>query len=166
MKTAQSPAQPEKQSAAQQDIFSPGVTDGFVVRIRALSPDTEPRWGKMNVAQMLAHCSVVYEMVYEDRHRRPGCLFRWLLRRFLKPQLLSAKPFPRNAPTSSPFKVAPAQYFERERDRLIAFLERTRDLGGEAFEGRDNFSFGPMTRGEWSRYFEKHLDHHLTQFGV
>lgn len=142
------------------------MTDGFVARIRALGPDAEPRWGKMNVAQMLAHCSVVYEMVYEERHRRPRRVFRWLLRRFLMPQLLSEKPFPRNAPTSPAFNVAPAQDFERERDRLIAFLERTRDLGGEAFEGRDNFSFGSMTRGEWSWYFEKHLDHHLTQFGV
>jgi hypothetical protein len=150
----------------QHDIFSPGVTEGFVARIRALTPDAEPRWGKMNVAQMLAHCSVVYEMIYEDRHRRPGPVVRWLLRLFLKPQLLSEKPFPRNAPTAPAFKVSPSQDFEGERDRLIAYLERTRDLGGDAFEGRDNFSFGPMTRGEWSRLFEKHLDHHLTQFGV
>lgn len=148
------------------DVFDAEVTAGLITRIRALRAEAQPVWGRMNVAQMLAHCSVAYEMVYENKHRRSGPILRWILRTFVKPGLVSGKPFPRNAPTTPAFKVPADKDFEAERDRLIAYLEQTLALGGAAFEGRDNASFGPMTRKEWSGLFHKHLDHHLTQFGV
>ena len=34
------------------------------------------------------------------------------------------------------------------------------------FEGKESNSFGPLTKGEWNNMFYKHLDHHLSQFGV
>ena len=40
------------------------------------------------------------------------------------------------------------------------------DDGEQNFEGRKSHSFGPLTTAEWNVMFYKHLDHHLTQFGV
>jgi hypothetical protein len=157
---------PLASSFEMKDIFDPSVTEGLIHRIRALTPDTRPEWGKMNVAQMLAHCSVAYEMVYEDRHPRPNPVLRILLKTFVKRGVVNEKPYPRNSPTAPAFKVSQEQDFERERDRLIAYLERTRDLGPDHFDGRESLSFGPLSRQEWNNLFYKHLDHHLTQFGV
>lgn len=47
------------------NIFAKDVSDDVIARINKLTPDSERQWGKMDVAQMLAHCCVSYEMVYE-----------------------------------------------------------------------------------------------------
>jgi hypothetical protein len=39
-------------------------------------------------------------------------------------------------------------------------------LGENHFDGRVSMIFGPMTTTEWNNLFYKHIDHHLTQFGV
>lgn len=54
------------------NIFSQIETDKLVGRINKLNPDSTPAWGKMNVAQMLAHCNVAYEMTYENIHPKPN----------------------------------------------------------------------------------------------
>ena len=54
------------------NIFDPTVTDEIITRINQLKPDSQPLWGKMSVAQMLAHCNVTYETVYEDKHKKPN----------------------------------------------------------------------------------------------
>ena len=40
------------------NIFEKSVTDEVIARIEKLSPETQPQWGKMGVAQMFAHLSV------------------------------------------------------------------------------------------------------------
>jgi hypothetical protein len=148
------------------DVFAADVTEEQIRRILALNPQTRPLWGKMDVAQMLAHLNVSYEMVYEDKHKRPGYLLRLILRAFVKPSVVGAKPYRKGAPTAPAFRITDARDFERERERLIAHLRRTQALGGDHFDGRESHSFGPLTRTEWNNLFYKHLDHHLTQFGV
>jgi len=40
----------------------------------------------MNVAQMLAHLNVTYEMVYEDdKHPKPKGIKAWMLKKIVKP---------------------------------------------------------------------------------
>jgi hypothetical protein len=148
------------------DIFDPRIAGDVTDRIRALGPDTRPAWGKMNVGQMLAHCCVPYEMVYEDKHPKAGPVTRFLLRTFVKPGVVGEKPYRRNTPTAPAFKITEERDFVRERDRLIQYVERTAELGRAQFEGRESPSFGPLTGAEWNTLFYKHLDHHLTQFGV
>ena len=148
------------------DIFDAAVTEEQIARIQALGPDTRPLWGKMDAAQMLAHLSVSYEMVFENKHRRPGPLLRLILRAFVKKGVVGEKPYPRSAPTAPAFRITDPRDFEGERDRLIQYLRRTQELGGEHFHGKESHSFGPLTRTEWNNLFYKHLDHHLTQFGV
>ncbi len=148
------------------DIFDPAVTAEQVARIRALEPDTRPEWGKMDVAQMLAHCCVPYEMVYEDIHPKPNALVRLVLKLLVKRGVVGPKPYPRNSPTAPAFRITEPRDFERERERLIGYLERTRDRGRASFDGLESLSFGPLTAEEWNVLFYKHLDHHLTQFGV
>lgn len=148
------------------DVFDPQVAHEVTERIRALTPETRPAWGKMNVGQMLAHCCVAYEMALEDKHPKAGPVARFFLRTFVKPGVVGEKPYRKNLPTAPAFRIVDQRDFQRERDRLIAYVERTADLGGDHFEGLESPSFGPMTRLEWNNLFYKHIDHHLTQFGV
>ena len=148
------------------DVFDPAVTEELVRRVEALRPDAAPQWGRMTVSQMLAHCCVPYEMVYEDIHKRPNAFMRLLLKTFVKKGVVGEKPYPKNSPTAPAFRIRDARDFGHERDRLIAYLRRTVELGGDHFDGLPSLSFGPLTRSEWSTLFYKHLDHHLTQFAV
>ena len=71
-------------SFGMKNIFDPKTTNELFERIDMLGAETSPVWGKMNVAQMLAHCSVAYEMVYTDKHKAPNALMKLILKLFVK----------------------------------------------------------------------------------
>lgn len=148
------------------NIFSPSVTDEVISRIEALSLDTKPKWGKMSVDQMLAHCNVAYEMAFTEKHPKPNALMRFMLKTFVKKGVVNETPYPKNSRTAPAFIITDARNFKEEKERLIAFLKKCSDLGESYFEGKESPSFGNMTAQEWNNLFYKHLDHHLTQFGV
>ena len=56
--------------------------------------------------------------------------------------------------------------FEHERQRLIDYLDKTHELGAVHYDGKVNQGFGALSLQQWNTLFSKHLDHHLTQFGV
>jgi hypothetical protein len=45
-------------------------------------------------------------------------------------------------------------------------MKKTQGLGEAHFDGKDSHSFGNLSKSQWNTMFYKHLDHHLTQFGV
>lgn len=148
------------------NLFNKQDVDEMIDRINQLTPETQPQWGKMNVAQMLAHCNVAYEMVYTDKHPRPNAFTRFMLKLFVKNAVVGPKPYPKNGRTAPQFVIADERDFETEKNRLIDHLNKTNDLGEAHFDGKASHSFGKMNKDEWNVSFSKHLDHHLTQFGV
>ena len=148
------------------NVFNPPDLAELTARIERLKSDTTPQWGKMNVGQMLAHCNVSYEMAFEHKHPRPNPLVRFLLKLFVKNQVVGPKPYPRNGRTAPAFVVADQRDFEHEKQRLLGYLHQTQQLGEAHFAGRESHSFGPLSASEWNTMFYKHLDHHLNQFGV
>ncbi len=149
-----------------ESIFTKPVADKVINRIEKLTPATTPQWGKMNVAQMLAHCNVTYELVYEDKHPKPGFFMKIILKTFVKKLVTNETPYKRNSPTSPAFKIVDERVFATEKQRLIEHIDKTQKLGEQHFDGKESISFGKMTKDEWNVMFHKHLDHHLTQFGV
>lgn len=148
------------------NIFSKDVAESVIARIDALTASTQPQWGKMQVAQMLAHCCVTYEMVYTDKHKKPGAAAQFLLKLFVKPAVVGNKPYKRNSPTAPAFVVNDTRDFEVERKRLVDYIRRVQADGEAFFDGRASNSFGKLSADEWNVMFYKHIDHHLTQFGV
>ncbi len=146
--------------------FSPDTVRGNLARLDQLRPETKPQWGKMNAAQMLAHLNVSYDMETGDLPVTNNFLMRFFLKAFVKQGVVGPKPYPRNSRTAPQFVIADERDFEEEKARLIAHLHRVANAGGAAYAGKENVSFGPMTEEEWSVMYQKHLDHHLTQFGV
>lgn len=148
------------------NIFDVTVVNQLVERINQLNPSTQPVWGKMNVAQMLAHCNVTYELAYENIHPRPNVFMRFVLKAFVKNIVVGEKPYGKSIQTAPVFMVSSEKDFTNEKARLLAYLEKTQQLGAKYFEGRENHGFGKLTVAEWNNMFYKHLDHHLKQFGV
>lgn len=148
------------------NIFTPETTTELVERINQLTPETRPLWGTMSVSQMLAHCNVAYELAFEDKHPKAGAIKKFILRTFVKNTVVNEKPYKKGSPTSPEFKVADDKNFEAEKNRLIHHIQKTEQLGENYFEGKESNSFGRLTKQEWNNMFYKHLEHHLSQFGV
>jgi hypothetical protein len=149
------------------NIFDKAVTDEIIERIQKLQPTSKPEWGKMSADQMLAHCNVTYEYIYEPgKHKKPGALFKFMMKLFVKNAIVNEKPYKKNGPTGPDFKVTATKNFEEEKSRLIDYILQTQALGAEHFDGKESHGFGALNKKEWNNMFYKHLDHHLRQFGV
>ncbi|MEN4760961.1 MULTISPECIES: DUF1569 domain-containing protein [unclassified Chryseobacterium] len=150
-----------------ENVFDAKDAQNYIDRINKLVEDTHGLWGKMTVDQMLAHCCITYEMVYEpEKHKKPGAIAKFILKRFVKPKVVGEKAYPRDSPTSPQFLVQGRKNFDDEKKRLIGFIQKTQQLGASAFDGKESFSFGKLNSKEWNNMFAKHLNHHLSQFGV
>lgn len=148
------------------NIFDQSVTAEIIERINKLTPDTQHLWGKMSVDQMLAHCNVTYEMVYDNIHPKPNFLMRFILKTFVKGNIINEKAYAQNLPTAPQFLIKGDKDFEKEKKRLIDYITKTQQLGEDYFDGKESHSFGTLTKSEWNNMFYKHLNHHLSQFGV
>ena len=148
------------------NIFKAEVTNEVIERINKLEPITRPQWGKMSADQMLAHCNVTYEMAFEDKHKKPNGFTKLMLKLFVKNTVVGEKPYKKNSRTAPQFLIVDARNFEAEKKRLIDYLQKAQNLGEAHFDGMESHSFGKLTKWEWNNMFYKHLDHHLTQFGV
>jgi hypothetical protein len=146
------------------NLFEPGTVQEVMTRIEQLRPQSQRQWGKMDAAQMMAHCSAALDMASGRLVAR-----RMLLGRIVGPRvrhvLTDDTPFPRNSPSAKELKVGSCD-FQREYERLTRCVHQFHE-GGEAECTRHPHPFfGPITPLEWSTGMYKHLDHHLKQFGV
>ena len=85
---------------------------------------------------------------------------------FAKTMVVDDKPYKRSGMTAPTFVVKEEKDFEKEKLRLIDYVIRIQSLRGAHFDGKESLSFGRLSTREWNNMFYKHLDHHLTQFGV
>lgn len=149
-----------------QNVFNRQDCDKFINRINHLKNDSQPLWGKMSVDQMLTHCNVTYEMAFDNIHPKPNAFMRFILKVLAKKAVVGNTPYTRNIKTAPQFIIKGDKDFGLEKNRLINYINKTHDLGGNEFEGKESLSFGKLTSKEWNNMFAKHLDHHLNQFGV
>jgi hypothetical protein len=147
------------------NIFNITESNKLIGRINNLSETSTPTWGKMNAAQMLAHCNVTYEMVYEDTHPKPNALIRFILKKMIKNKIVNETPYTHNSKTAPQFIIKATKDFAMEKVRLVEHINKTQSLGENYFDNKESHSFGPLTKTEWNNMFYKHLDHHLKQFG-
>jgi len=146
-------------------LFEPVVLDELNDRLSRLSPESKPQWGKMSVAQMLAHCSGWMEIAL-GRNSPPRSLVGYIFGRVAKRSVLSDKPIRRSMPTDKSLVVNDGRDYGSERDRLRTYMALFSTGGPEQCTKHPHSFFGPMTPQEWARLAYKHLDHHFQQFGI
>ncbi len=150
-----------------QNIFDAQDAQEYINRINNLTPETQRKWGKMSVDQVLAHLNVAYDLTFTpEKFPKPSFIAKFLLSRFVEPKITNEIPYKQSLPTSPAFIIADERNFEEEKAKLIGNIQRVQQLGREAFEGKENINFGKMTAQGWNNMFAKHLNHHLEQFGV
>lgn len=145
-------------------IFDKTIPEELIERILLLDEISTAKWGRMNVYQMLKHCTLCEEMYLGKTKYERAFIGRIFGKLALRNLLRDDTPLKPNAPTSSAFRIkenignVPA-----EKEKWIALL------GEYADYSNDNFShwfFGKMTKEQVGYFVYKHADHHLRQFGV
>ncbi len=145
--------------------YDPTTLRLLLERIRRLQPDSPRRWGRMTVAQMLAHCCAVLEVALGERVQPPRPLSRltgWLRRG----GLASNTPFARNRPTHPDLVVRDPRDFATEQARLLDLLQSFAKAGPEGAPTLPHATYGKLSPTQWGGWVGKQLDHHLRQFGV
>ena len=142
-------------------LHDPAVRDSIRLRLRRLSADARRRWGKMSVDQMVWHLSQVLKTslgelpVVVRKPPLPAPIVKFMLFNL---------PWPHGAPTAPEYQTVDSMAFEAQRTQCLDLIERF--TGRNVDEPQWPFwVFGPITGREWSRFHERHLDHHLKQFG-
>ena len=144
------------------NLCDPAVKKEIIDRINLLKPDSKGQWGKMDVAQMLAHLQMPIGVAL-GVHKIPRSFFGRLVGGLVKHKMYNDQPFRHNLPTAPSFKMTTAKDFEQEKQKTIEMVSRFSD---ENILNTDHPFFGNMTKEQWGRANWKHLDHHLQQFGV
>lgn len=147
------------------DLFQEGVIREVAERVGFLTPDSHRQWGKMNVAQMLAHCAEVFEVTNGHKKAKRSFL-SYTIGPLFKFVYTNEKPLAKGAPTSKEFEMVDAKDFATEQERLKKLITEFAALGPEKISKDAHPFFGKLTPAQWARGMYKHLDHHLRQFGV
>lgn len=148
-----------------QNLYEAADREAILQRLSALGESSPRQWGRMNAAQMLAHCALIMEIACGQRPRK-----QILIGRLLAPLVLGSafgeRPFSRNGPTGREFKIRDERDFAAERKRLANLVDSFCTRGPAGADGLVHPFFGRLTGDQWARLMYKHLDHHLRQFGA
>jgi hypothetical protein len=147
------------------NLFNHTDVSGILTRIDKLSPESRAQWGKMNVAQMLAHCNVAMETAI-GRHNVPRVFAGYVIGSLIKKVVLNEKPFRKNSPTDKSYIMPETVNFEENKAKLKASIQEFFEGGAAKCTTHPHPFFGSYSPEQWAILQWKHTDHHLRQFGV
>lgn len=145
------------------NLFDPAVKEEIITRINKLTPESQRQWGKMNVAQMLAHLQIPMGVALGTNTVKGNWLMKLILPLFKK-KLYDETPWKQGLPTDKSFVMTGLEKdFDTEKNQL---LKKINQFSESAIVGEKHPVFGKLTKESWSKATWKHIDHHLKQFGV
>src|ERR1700739_4724960 len=110
------------------NLFEPPTRQSIVQRLNALSPGAARQWGKMDAAQMMAHCSVAMEAGTGDKPLQQALIGK-IFAPFVRSSFLGEKPFGKNSPTDPHFIVKDTRDFAVEKQHLAGLIARFCERG-------------------------------------
>ena len=147
-------------------VFDKSTRAALIRRINTVDETSTARWGRMNVYQMLRHCTL-WEAWIQGRPPRAykqAFIGRLFGRMALRGMTKDDKPLARNIPTSREFRVNETTGdVAAERRKWAALVEEYEHYSNPDFI---HDFFGRMTREQVGQLAYKHSDHHLRQFGA
>lgn len=145
-------------------VFETATREELKSRIVSLGEQNKASWGKMNVYQMVRHCTLCEDMFLGKLKIKRVFIGRLIGRMVLNKSLKDDKPFGKGSPTSALLKTTgESGNIEQQKKEWISRLEQ---YNGYADVNFVHPFFGPMTKEEIGFFAYKHADHHLRQFGA
>lgn len=143
--------------------------DKLICAIKKLTPETKPKWGKMNATQMVWHCKKFIIFYQNEKNYPPnlrtktlGYLHMFFLRYIIK---WDYDKYPKNTPTLKFFDPAKAKDVDLE-DEKKELLKRLKMVNEYDQEFIVNTMHGKVRRETFKEVVRGHTSFHLKQFGV
>ncbi|MES2810283.1 MAG: DUF1569 domain-containing protein [Bacteroidota bacterium] len=146
-------------------IFNTDDNAELLFRINQITESTPAVWGRMNTAQMMAHCRCSMEVAFglAKNHRHwVGVFFG----NFAKKRTLQAKQLDKNIPAYTKLRITDDRDFADEKEKFIAMVKLAYEKGEKGLVKCPHPYFRHFKAGEWSQLNWKHLDHHCRQFNI
>ncbi len=143
------------------------VTSVVPARLQELKADTEPKWGRMTLEQMLDHLRIGVVLSIENTEDEITTPPERLP--LYKDYLMSDKPFKEGLPKPEAYnRVAPRTgNIEELKVNLLNELKRMENFFNENPDHTAiHPNFGELNIEEWYQLHKKHFAHHFTQFGL
>ncbi|HTA62399.1 MAG TPA: DUF1569 domain-containing protein [Bacteroidia bacterium] len=134
----------------------------IVSRVNLLTENSQAKWGKMSVAQMIKHCAQWDEMALGKKKYKQSFIGKLFGKIALK-DMLKDEPVKKNLPTVPSFKINEVVNFAEEKSKWIKLLDEYKNLSDSGFM---HPFFGKITKENTGYLAYKHMDHHLRQFNV
>ena len=143
--------------------------DKLISAIKKLTPETKPKWGKMNATQMVWHCKKFIIFYQNEKNYPPnlrtktlGYMHMFFLRYVIK---WDYDKYPKNTPTLKFFDPAKAKDvdLEDEKKELVKRLKMVNEYDQEFIL---NTMHGKVRRNTFKEVVRGHTSFHLKQFGV
>ncbi len=145
-------------------VLNEEIRTGLIKRINLLGEYSKPKWGKMEVDQMIRHCILWNEMSLgkiPSKQTFLGFIFgKSVLRKFLKDE----NPLPRNVSTL-PFLIIKDHTGNLESNKQKWIEQMNQYVQSDDYIIIHPF-FGKMNKNQIGVLAYKHTDHHLRQFNV
>jgi hypothetical protein len=148
-------------------LHHPVHFEEIIGRINQLSETSPNRWGKMDVCQMMRHCSTVLQIPLKKIELPPiNALFSAIGIITKKEMQVFNNGIPRNMPTFQKLIINFECDFYEEKENLLKTLDEYKVCFRNNELPDKHVLFGSMKEKDWGFLEYKHLDHHLKQFNV
>lgn len=147
------------------NLFEIAVAKELIQRIEQLQPQSKAIWGKMNVAQMLAHCTGGVQMATGEI-QLPRRFIGRIIGPFLKAYYYNNRPFPKGINTDKALVITEGKDFLAEQQNLILYVNKFHQGNVQHCTKAPHPFLGYFTPEQWAKGMYKHIDHHLRQFGA
>ncbi|HSY61058.1 MAG TPA: DUF1569 domain-containing protein [Cytophaga sp.] len=134
-------------------------------RLNNLTEQSQRQWGKMEPAQMLAHCKEAFKVPLSDT-AYPRMFLGRIMGWMMKSKLYNDSAWGKGMPTAPDFIIKDQRNFQKEKQELIALIDKMHAVGPDKVGNYPHPFFGTFTKPQWGQSMYKHLDHHLRQFGA
>jgi hypothetical protein len=157
----------ERKRLVKKSLHSSIYFEEIINRISNLSENSQKRWGKMDVCQMMRHCNYVLQIPLGKIVLPPvNALFKTIgIITKIEMQIFN-NGIPRNMPTFQKLIVNFECDFNDEKENLLKTLDEYRNTFKQGKLPDHHVLFGKMTEKDWGFLEYKHLHHHLKQFNV
>lgn len=143
-------------------VFDTATREELIRRIHSLNENSPAQWGKMNVGQMLKHCTQWDEMALGKRKYKQSFMGKLFGKMALK-DMLKDTPIKKGLPTVPTFKIRENCNVTEEKEKWIRSIGEYEQFSNDGFI---HPFFGAMTKAHTGLVMYKHADHHLRQFGA
>jgi hypothetical protein len=144
-------------------VFDENTRAELISRVNLLKENSVAAWGKMNVFQMLKHCTRWDEWVLGKNNPKYKQSFLGLIfgKIALQSSVRDDRPMKRNMPAGDLIVKEKNGDVELQKKKWIECIS---EYGYFSNHGFIHDFFGKMTKEELGIFAYKHADHHLRQF--